>query len=282
MPAVNKQAAKGPSKSKSQSVVDRISPIGFDENEGISINLYGRSGTGKTTLWATFPKPILAIVCSGGMRPGELRSINTPEYRKTIRTVAIQKPEEILELCDHAEGKYATVVLDHASGLQDKVLAAILDLGELPAQRSWGLASQQQYGQCTLQCKELLRRLLNLSCNRVIVAQERDFNNDNGNSEILMPYVASALSPSLTGWLNAAVDYIGQTLIRPKMVEQKATIGGKVKTVLVKTKAKEYCLRTAPDEVYTTKFRAPKGLTIPDVIVDPDYDKLMAVINGEG
>jgi hypothetical protein len=266
---------------KTDSVIDRIGPIGFEGNEGIKINLYGRSGTGKTTLWATFPKPILAIICSGGKKSGELRSINTAEYRKTIKQVVIEKTDEIRELCDYQdrEEKFATVVLDHATGLQDITLKEILGLDELPAQGSWGMAKQQDWGQCALQMKEMLRALLSLSSNVVIVAQEREFNNDT-ESELLMPFVGSALTPSVTGWLNPACDYICQTFIRQRTTVKSTKIGEKVIKTVEAIKGKvDYCLRTAPDSVFTTKFRMPRGTELPECIVDPNFDKIMELIS---
>jgi len=263
---------------KKKAIESLIQPIEFDE--GIKINLYGRSGTGKTTLWSTFPKPILAIICSGGIKSGELRSISKKD-RKGIDQAKIEKTSQLRELIDYQNetSKYATVVLDHASGLQDYTLREILGLEELPAQSSWGMAQQQQWGQCALKMKEMLRALLNLSGNVVIVAQEREFNTD-GNDEILMPYVGSALSPSVTGWLNPACDYICQTSIRTKMISKTIKIGGKEQTKLIEGNGVEYVLRTAPHAVFTTKFRIPKGSKMPDVIIDPDYDKIMALING--
>lgn len=248
--------------------------------DGIKINLYGRSGTGKTTLWATFPKPILALVCSGGKHPGELRSVNTPAYRKVITPLAITKSTDIHDLLEQDRpSEFATVVLEHASGLQDLVLKEILNLDELPAQSSWGLATQGDWGQCALQMKEILRALLSLPNHIVIVAQERDFNSDTTN-DVLMPYVASALSPSVVGWLNPACDYICQTFIRKRMETKTVKIGAKTKQVTRPGKGVEYCLRTAPDDVYTTKFRIPRGgIVLPEVIVDPTFEKINRLIN---
>ncbi len=282
MPTVKKVKKKSTKRKRGGSVIDRIAPIGFD-NEGIKINLYGRSGTGKTTLWSTFPKPILAILCSGTQKPGELRSINTKENRETIKQVAIESTSEIRELVDYQKEteKFETIVLDHASGLQDFVLKEILGLDELPAQASWGMAKQQDWGQCALQMKELLRALLSLDCHVVIVAQERDFNTDT-DSDLLMPFVASALTPSVVGWLNPACDYICQTFIRGKTEQKIAKIAGKTKTTMRKVKGVEYCLRTAPNEVYTTKFRLPKGMVdLPEAIVNPSFNKIQKLIRGE-
>jgi len=261
-------------------VLGKIKPIGFDNDDGIKMNLYGRSGTGKTTLWATFPKPILAIVCSGGNKPGELRSIDTPEYRKTVEQLQIASSTEISEIVDYQseEGKYATIVLDHASGLQDLILKEILGIDELPAQLGWGVAKQQDWGQCALKMKENLRALLSLSCNVIVVAQEREFNTDNEN-ELIMPFVASALTPSVVGWLNPACDYLCQTFIQQKTKEVKTKIGKKTVISRKNVKGVDYCLRTAPHDVFTTKFRLPKGLELPEFIVDPSYDKIMALIN---
>jgi hypothetical protein len=115
--------------------------------------------------------------------------------------------------------------------------------------------------------------------NVVIVAQEREFNTED-NNDLLMPFVASALTPSVVGWLNPACDYIGQTFIRQKEVIKKVKIAGKVKERRM-TDGVEYGLRTAPDPTFTTKFRLPKGTPVPDVIIDPDYDKIYALIRGK-
>lgn len=274
-PKVNRAAKPA----KAGSALSRVTGIDFSSDDGIKVNVYGRSGTGKTTFWATFPKPILALVCSGGNRPGELRSINTPEYRRTIKSLHVESSADIYEVVDHQQqtGEYATVVLDHLTSFQDLVLAEILGVDQVPEQKSWGFASREQYGACTRDCKQVLRALLNLGCNVVVVAQERNFNEDTDNG-FLLPSVASAVSPSLAGWLNPAVDYIGRTIIRQKTEQRKVKVAGKVKTREVVTDGVEYCLHVGPSPVYMTKFRMPKGIPLPDVIVDPTYDKMLKLI----
>lgn len=249
-----------------------------DDDDGISINLYGRSKTGKTTLWATFPGPILAIICSGGKRPGEMRSIDTPEYRKKINPVILRRTDQLPEFLEMSND-YQTVVIDHVSSLQDHTLKEVLGLEELPAQKSWGMATQQQYGTCSLRMKEMLRSVLDLSCYRVIVAQERDFNTDT-EGDLLMPFVASALTPSVVGWLNPAVDYICQTFIRGKTEEKKIKIGKRTTLQRNRIPGVEYCLRVGPHDVFTTGFRVTKGTELPEFIVDPTFDKINALIQG--
>ena len=128
--------------------------------------------------------------------------------------------------------------------------------------------------------KEYLRALLDLDANVVIVAQEREFGTDN-DTNLIMPTVGAALTPSVTGWLNPACDYIFQTFIRGRMIQKQVKIGKKTTMKSVRGQGVEFCLRTGPDEVYTTKFRVPKGHELPEVVVDPDYNKIMAIIEGQ-
>ena len=280
MPQIAKQHnTKKPLKRTTAGAIDRL-PSAWDLTEGYKFLIYGRSGTGKTVTWSSFPGPILAIICSGGMKPGELRSINTPEFRKKITPRIVSSSSDVRELVAEAKD-YATVVLDHVTGLQDKVLAEILGLEELPTQKSWGLASQQQYGQCTLQVKGLLREMFGLDQHVVLVAQEREFNVDVENAELLVPYVAAGVTPSLVGWLNHSCDYVVQTFLRPKTVETSAKIAGKDVKQSKKVPGVDFCLRTLQHEVYTIKFRIPKGRQLPEYLVDPTFEKLQELIEGK-
>lgn len=292
MPKVTKQSVrKRTVKKSSKSAIDRIKPIGFDADDGIRMNLWGRSGTGKTTLWATFPKPILALVCSGGSKPGELRSIDTPAYRKTIKQVTIDSTEDLGELVEHQQASetYTTIVLDHVTGLQNLVMKEILNLGEQPVAlyrragkgESWGIASKQDYGQAVIRMKELLRVLLSLDCNVIIVGQEREFNVEE-EGELLMPFVGCSVFPKVAEWLSPACDYICQTFIRQRTTTKSVTVGKKSIATKVKAKGVDYCLRTGPDATYTTKFRLPRGSKLPDVLIDPTYTKILKLIKQGG
>ena len=286
MPKVTKQIVGSSTKAsngKTGSVIDRITPIYFNKDLGIRVVLYGQSGTGKTTTWATFPGPILAMICSGGNQPGELLSINTPEYAGKVSQVVIENSSDVFELIKHIKdtGRFKTVVLDHATGLQDLVLKEILGMEEIPVQKTWGMARQQDYGTCTIRTKEILRALFGIQGNIVVIAQEREFKSEEGlASELIAPYVGANLMPNLAGWLNSAADYICQTFKRPKEKLVKHTVAGKEVTRREVTREVEYCLRTAADPVYMTKFRVPKGKPLPNVIVDPDYDKIVKIIRG--
>ena len=63
----------------------------------------------------------------------------------------------------------------------------------------------------------------------------------------------------------------------PRMVE----IAGALAVRHERTKGVDYCLRTEPHDTFMTKFRLPRGTPLPECVVDPTYDKVMALIRGE-
>jgi hypothetical protein len=265
-------------------VFDRVQSVEFSDDT-IQLLLYGRSGTGKTTLWSTFPKPILGVICSGGQRSGELRSVSL-EDRRHIQTIRLENSQEFRDILDALHGgegaQYRTIALDHAGGFQDLVLKEILGLDEIPVQKGWGYASREQYGACVVRCKEVFSKMLDLPLNVVIVAHERAFRPEEGaESEVIHPFVGAACTPSLTGWLNGAVDNVAQCYVRKKMAERTYRVGGKVTKRLEKTDENEFCLRTAQDDVYASRLRVPRGTVLPPVVVDPSYEKILALVQGQ-
>lgn len=275
--AVATQTKAGAKKKSTGNAWDDIEDLQVDDF--LKINIYGKSGTGKTRLWATFPKPALVLLVSGGKRPGELKSINTPENRASIKQKIVTSSTDIKEIVDkqNETGRFKTIVLDHATDLQNLVLREVLGVTELPEQLGWGVATQQDWGQVALQMKELLRALLDGDNHAVIVAQERVFDETEEGGDIIMPYVGSALSPSVTGWLMPACDYVVQTYKKGKTVTKEVKIAGKVKKQTVKVPGVDYCLRTGPDETFMTKFRVPPGIELVDHIINPTFDKILSI-----
>ncbi len=274
MPPVVKRQAPIPSKkqAKKGNILDRIAPVKPNFSR-IKLSVYGRSGTGKTTFAASFPKPMLIF----GFEEGT----NSVHDVEGLDFFLVRTSDDIYEvLSAGVDTKYKSFLVDTASTLQDMVLKELLGLEELPPQRSWGMATQQQWGQVALKTKEYLREFLNLPGNVVINAQEREFKASEDN-EIVVPNVGSALSPSVTGWLNPACDYIGQTFIKEETIVKKTTIGTKVVATTVKTGKMQYCLRVGPSDIFTTKFRLPKGTALPEYLIDPSYDKIVNLISGK-
>jgi hypothetical protein len=296
VPQIERQTKVGGSKKPSGGVLDRIGDIQFAADSPMSLLVYGKSGTGKTTFWSTFPGPILCILSSGTIKTGELRSLNTPALRKKIKQVVLEHSSEMKELINYLKGgdhPFKTVVLDHVSGLQDQTLKEILGLEELPAQKYFGFAKREDYQVSTSQCKEYCRGLLDRQdeMNVVIVGQERTFggkDDDEGQAadmDMIQIAIGVGVTPALAAWLQPACDYTVQAFKRGKYEVTETIVGeGKnqvVEKIRTRVRGVDFCIRTEHHDMIATKFRLPKGMPLPDVIVDPSYDKLIKVMKGE-
>lgn len=281
MPTINRSGVSKPKTAKLQSSSSKIRSV-KESNYGIKINLYGRGKTGKTTLACDFPKPLLIVGTMGTLEDGT-RSVADLD---DVDFYPLENSEEMEEVCKIvANDGYKTVVLDTAGGLQDMKLKEYLRLDEVPVQKTWGMATREDWQVIGAQTKEHLRSLLNLAmtpgvyANVVIVAHERAFEPEK-NMEGIKPVIGSALSPAVAGWLNGACDYICQCFIEERTKEKVNVVGKKQVRVKVKTGEFDYCLRIGPHSVFLTGFRKPKGLVLPDVIIDPTYAKIKSLIDG--
>lgn len=288
MPVVSKQTTK-PQAKRTGSILDRIAPVSQVDSGGLKVSLYGRGKTGKTRLISTFPKKCLIIGAEDGTR--SIRNVTGVDFVRLVLRDGWLPPgnkyiylDEYDALMKEVKTSYQTFAVDTASALQDLILADILGLTEVPTQKSWGMATRDQYGQRSLRVKTMLRVALELPGHVIITAHEANLIDDDsgsGSDLMLFPSVGSALSKSTTGWLNGAVEYLCQTFIREKSENLKTSIGGKEVNVKQKTGGAEYCLRIGPHPVFQTGFRLPPGFTLPDVIVNPDYSKINKIINGQ-
>jgi hypothetical protein len=264
--------------SNASSAASRIISLNELPDQGIKLCVYGKSGTGKTRLVGSFAKlgPMLHMICSSN-GTNEARSIKgTPN----VDCVEIQKPQDLLDLINLAkDSKYKTLALDHVTGFSDCVLADILGVDKVPEQGSWGMAKREQYAQLGLQVKTYLRDLLDLPLNIIIVGQERAFDLEEEAGEVLMPYVSVSATPAVAGWIAPAVDYMCQTFKRDQVKVTSKKMGDKIIESKERTGKREFCLRVGPDSTYITKFRVPPGTDLPDVIVDPNYEKIEHLIN---
>lgn len=263
-------------------ILDQIEPIRAPEG-GLKIALFGKSGSGKTTFACTFPKPLLLIGAEDGRR--SVHDVAGVEY------VPLREGDHLTALLDaQREGRFPakvrdrirqdrfeTVVLDSATFLQDLVIKQVLGVVELPPQLSWGTLGQSQWGDVALGVKSYLRPMVDLLCHTITICQEREFNND-GTGEVLAPYVNCALTPSVTGWLGPAVDYLLQCFQRVGKKKTKTVKGGL--PVEIEEDVVQFCLRTGAHPVYSTKFRRTRSskLTLPDAVVDPSFEKLFALV----
>lgn len=291
-PRVTKQVMSKPKTQvqHSNGILDRIRPVTETERGGLKFNFYGRNGTGKTTLACTFPKPLLLI----GFEDGEesVRKTEGVDFVRVYETqdlftlaAAVRNKDRIAS----GGGHYVTTVLDTATSLQDLVLKEILGLDDVPVQLAWGTVSQTQYRQRSEKLKEFLRLFLTVRHQNVVVlGQEKnhtDINEGDGrpmDGEVLAPFIATSIGKSPCGYLHDNVDYICQTYTRNVIIQEEVTVGKNKVTMNKKTDDIEFCLRfQKAHPTYAAKVRADRDIDLPDVIVDPNYETIAALLGIE-
>jgi hypothetical protein len=244
-----------------------------------SFAFYGPSGTGKTTISGTFPKPIIIVDAK------DRGTDSISEYsEEDVKVFAVEEWEDLEDLYAYLrENPKAckTLVIDTITQLQQVCIEKVLRDKKKDSSKAgdWGTMTKREWGDVSTLMKQwiiLLRDLPKLQV--VFLAQQRVFNvdedaDDSDNS--LAPEVGPRLSPSVAAHLNAAVDVIGSTFVRRKQTVKE--VNGKK----IRKERAEYCLRVGPNPVYITKIRKPKAIEAPALITNPDYDSIMAIINGD-
>jgi hypothetical protein len=269
MPVVNKV---NPNSQDVASPIQRIKPVSSLTNRPLRMSIYGRPKTGKTRLCATFPKPVLIIGTEDGTE-----SIGAA---KDVDIVVIKHTNEVRSLVDHAIAtkKWQTLALDNATQMQGMKLAEMLGMEEAPIQHSRGAVTKVDNQEYSLQTKQVLNHMLRFPGHVVFTAHEKNHNEEGDNNGLMLASVTSAVSKAVAGWLNGICSYVCQTFIREQTVQEE--IDG---IVLEKSTGKaEYCLRVGPHPIFWTGFRMPLGVELKqDVIVNPDYNKIMAALQGK-
>jgi hypothetical protein len=177
-------------------------------------------------------------------------------------------------------GKYKTVIVDTVSQLQQVCIETVLKKKQLKQNTragDWGTMTRKEWGEVAALMKTWITNLKNLPMEVVFIAQDRVFNTDEDNDSetMLDPEVGPRLSPSVASHLNAIANVIGNTYIRQRTRIVKV---GKKKKEVPET---QYCLRIGPNPTYITKIRKPKSIKPPSLIVNPTYDRILAIIKGE-
>lgn len=270
---------------------------------GLRVNTYGKGKTGKTRFATTFPKPLLIMGTEDGTKsikttPGVdfLRLERSEDVSDLVELISKQtgskwklKGDKLVEVPMGNGDPYVSACLDHGSGYQGIILREVLNLEALPMQMTWGQAEMGDWLATAAQFKEHVAKLLKLSESHgthvVVIAHEKNFTEDRPDANMLVPTIASDLSPTIARWLNGMVDYVVQCFIKEEEKVKKVMqgIGKKAKPVekRYKTGKKSYCLRIGPHENYMTGFRHVDGIELPPYIVNATFDKIQSLIKGE-
>lgn len=263
MPVKRKPAAK-----KSQDLESKFLDLAT-LNPPIITTIYGRPGTGKTTLLSNFPKPLLLIdvrdkgtdsAKSATLKKGDITIFRVNEWDDI---------EEILEWLTDNPDRFKSVGIDHVTKLQDLCMGSLTKEGSTPSQRQWGEMATKMKSVITGFCE-----LSESGIFPVFLAQERiDTVDDNleGDDQIL-PAVGPGCSPSVQSYLCATSRIVVQTYLQENVTRG---VGAKI------TRTIEYRLRTGPSSTYITKFTKPKASYCPSYIKDAKFEDIIRIAEGK-
>ena len=222
---------------------------------------------------SSFPKPLLLV---------DVKDDGTDSV-SDVDDVYVLQPETWEELDDlywtlyDNPKPYKTVVIDTITQVQQLIVEELGSGkgGKVPGE--WGTLTKQDWGNVASRLKEWITRMKMLPMEVVFLAQERIFNMDDEGQldDQIEPEIGPRVSPSVSDHLCSSVSVIGNTFIGEKVIKKK--VGGKTKEIT----RKEYRLRLGPNSYYVTKIRKPKDIDVPDFLVDPDYDSILEIINGD-
>ncbi len=262
-----------------KSILKKIKPVS-DFDPEFKVVLYGKAGKGKTTLACSFPKPILLL----DIKERGTDSVRDIKGLKVLRPESWEDVEMAYWLLKDGDHKFKTFIWDTASNLQRLLIEKVTQEHNIDGEPGWwGTMTKRDWGRVSAPLNHAIDDWRNLPMNGVFIAHDRIFagieGDDEEDEDVIEPSVGPNLIPSVVTTLNAAVGIIGNTFIREKTRHISIGKGKKKKK---KTKKEiQYCLRIGPHAYYTTKMRNPKSIEVPQVIVDPTYQKIKDLMTGD-
>lgn len=253
---------------KKASISDRFIDL-MDLETPTIITLYGRAGTGKTTIACTAPKPLLLVdVKDKGTDSGKRPELE----RGDIKVLQLEEFDEVYGLYDYLvenPNEFKSVVLDHMTALQE--------LCHLKVQDEEGKShmSQQMFGISASYLREVItlyKGLTDYGMTPIFLCQDRMESGDGEGEDQLMPEVGPAMMPSVAKTLCASSRVIGHTYQFERVDKLD---GAKVRRSI------EFRLRLGPNPYYITKVTRPFGTECPQFLVNATYGDIMKVVRGK-
>lgn len=250
------------------SILDKIQPVTELKTNTVMM-VYGRSGTGKTHFGSTFPKPILFIDTNE-------RGTETIAQEEDVDVVRVTEWGEIDELYwallnKETDVAYKSIVIDQVSNLQDIGMAEVLRKGRKGRDETF---TQRNWGQLSGMLKQFISDFRDLSdhYNLLLIAHERINEAGDDEEESIEPSIGARVMPSVSSFLDGAVDAIGSTFIKERWeTEDKEEV-----------RHVDYCMRIGPHAYYSTKIRRPVSAgPIPELLVNPTFQKVKDLTTGK-
>lgn len=221
--------------------------------------LYGKSGSGKTALGGTFPKPMLYV------KIGDDGSRTIKNY-DGIKAVVVSNQKElkdlILEL--QKDKKYKSCFFDTFS-------LVVNEWTNENAVKKNKRMTQQMWGDLKTDTEELIRELHKLAKTHITVVSCHEATDAfEGMEDEILPDIRPSVSKGVRTYLEGMANY-GIHCI--KVTKEVDTENG-VKEVV------KYGVNLGANPYYWTKLQIDPSIKIPKMVFNPSYDKLKKIIEG--
>lgn len=200
---------------------------------------------------------------------------------KVWEVSSTEELEEIYVFLKSGDHDFETVVLDTLTMLQQIKITELIGRKLEKSHKQpgdWGTMSKSDWGKVAGYMSETILKFRNLDMEVVFLAQQRVSLSDNEDldEEVIDPEIGPSLSKSVRSKLEAAVNVIGNTVIRSRIIKKKDKKGKAIEKERI-----EYCLEIGPSSLYIRKVRKPKAFDTPEYIADPEYEDLIDILNGD-
>ena len=223
--------------------------------------LWGKSGTGKTHFIATLPKPLLYIqIGDDGSN-----TIADVDGIKAIRAENIDRLKQIGEELKN-DKTFASVAVDTFSMLTNVWIDTnATQKKKHMTQQMWGDLKVETEGLIKLFHEVAMSHIVALSCHEATDTIE-------GMDDEVIPDFAPNTSKGSRIYLQGMANY-GLHFTKVKKVTTDKETGEEKEIV-------KYAAHLGANPYYWTKFQISDTIKVPNMMVNPSYDKIIKIIGG--
>lgn len=235
-----------------------------DVERHVAMLCYGDQKTGKTVFGCSFPKPLLLLDI---MEEGT-DSVIDVDGVDVLPIESRDDYEEAYWLLEKGT-KYKSVIHDQLTGLSQLVMR---EMKEEKRQKPEDVFSNRSYGQLGGWFNTWIlnhRNLVKQGYHVCFLSHQKRIDPQQEDDERIAPEITTALTGSVANFLLGAVSVIGNQFVREVYHKKE------------KETEFQYCMRLASG-YYRCGIRRPVSAgPVPEYVVNPTFDKIMALSKGE-
>jgi hypothetical protein len=236
-------------------LLDEAMPIADFGQRNLHV-IYGKSQSGKTHVLGTYPKPMIYLQVGDD-------GTNTIKNVDGVKGIRVKSTGHLKQLATELrlDKKYATVACDTFSLIVNEWI-------DENAVKKKKRVSQQMWGDIKAETEELIKLFWILALNKTVVLTCHEVADSfEGMEDEIVPDVRPNLSKGARTYLEAMANYgIHTTIV------QKTTDEGK--------EVFKYAAHLGANPYYWTKAQKPASIKLPKLVINPTYDKMMGLIQG--